>query len=174
MAWVTLLVHDVIIFSTTWEQHLQHMDCVLQMICEAGLTIKKRKCQFAMSSCVYLGHRIGSGKVSPDDIKVKAIEQFSTPTSKKQVCSFLGLAGYYRKFIPQYATVAAPLSDLTRKTQPEVVKWSSECEAAFRSLKQSLCSPPVLRSPNFSEPFILQTDASDRGVGGVLSQKAGA
>jgi len=143
---------------------------VLKRIQDAGLTAKRSKCQFAMSSCVYLGHRIGSGKVSPDDVKVEAIKQFPSPRTKKQIRSFLGLAGYYRKFIPQYATLAAPLSDLTRKSAPEVVHWTPLCEAAFQSLKTALCSSPVLQSPDLTRPFVLQTDASDRGVGAVLSQ----
>jgi len=102
--------------------------------------------------------------------KIQAIEQFQVPATKKEVRSFLGLTGYYRKFIPQYASISAPLSDLTRKTQPSRVNWTPECDIAFRKLKSLLCCGPVLRSPDFSRPFVLQTDASKRGVGAVLSQ----
>ena len=80
------------------------------------------------------------------------------------------MTGYYRKFIPNYATIALPLTDLTRKNSPNKIEWSSELDAAFGSLKSELCSAPVLASPDFNRPFILQTDASDRGVGAVLSQ----
>ena len=84
--------------------------------------------------------------------------------------AFLGLTGYYRKFIQGYATIAAPLTNLTKKNAPNRVEWTSQCDYAFRSLKTMLCSSPVLRSPDFTSEFILQTDASDRGIGAVLSQ----
>ena len=161
---------DIIIFSTNWSDHCRHLDSVLKRIQSAGLTVKKRKCQFAMAECLYLGHRVGGGRVAPEDLKVEAIKQFVTPCTKKQVRSFLGLVGYYRKFIPHFASLAAPLTDLTRKVAPSEVIWSHECERAFQTLKIALCSDTVLASPDFSKPFLLQTDASDRGVGGVLSQ----
>ena len=87
--------------------------------------------------------------------------QFPTPVTKKEVRTFLGMTGYYRKFIEDYATVAAPLTDLTRKNSPNRVKWTPVCEAAFQKLKKCLCSTPVLRSPDFDRTFIVQTDASN-------------
>jgi hypothetical protein len=123
-----------------------------------------------MSDCVYLGHLIGSGRVQPEELKVSTIRNFSQSLTKKHVHSFLGLTGYYRKFIPRYATLALPLTDATRKDQPNKVVWSVECEVAFQALKAALCSHTVLMSPNFHKEFILQTDVSDRGVGAVLSQ----
>ena len=96
-----------------------------------------------------------------------------TPGTKSQVRAFLGLTGYYRRFIPDYASVAAPLTDLTRKSAPNKVVWSESCEKAFRELKLLLCSSPILRSPDFTRQFILQTDASDRAIGTVLSQVDG-
>ena len=93
------------------------------------------------------------------------------PEDKKQVRSFLGLAGYYRRFIPDFATVAAPLTDLTKSSEPQRVNWTSKCGEAFEKLKAALCSSPVLWSPDFSRSFVLQTDASDVGVGAVLSQR---
>ena len=132
--------------------------------------MRKHKCQFAMAECMYLGHKVGSGRVAPDDLKVEIIKKYPAPRTKKQVRSFLGLAGYYRKFISNYASLAVPLTDLTRKSAPTEVVWSPECEQAFVSLKTALCSSPVLRSPDFTKHFVLQTDASDRGIGAVLSQ----
>ena len=120
-----------------------------------------------MTECVYLGHVVGRGVVRPEQSKVEAIQAFSQPTTKKQVRAFLGITGYYRKFIPNYSTLAAPLTDLTKKNRPTKVTWTSDCDSA---LKTYLCTSPVINSPNFSKPFILQTDASDRGVGAVLSQ----
>ena len=106
----------------------------------------------------------------PEEVKVCAIRNFRQPQTKKEVRSFIGLTGYYRKFIPQYASLAIPLTDLTRKTQPNQVTWTTECETAFQKLKSALCASPVLVSPDIKRMFTLQTDASDRGVGAVLSQ----
>ena len=92
------------------------------------------------------------------------------PSTKKEVCQFLGLAGYYRRFIPEFASIAAPITDLTRKEKPVRVKWSEECETAFRKLKAMLVSNHMLRSPDMSLQFVLETDDSDRGVGAVLTQ----
>ena len=162
---------DVVIFSMTWEDHLQHIRQVLQKLQDVGLTIKGRKCQFGMQQCTYLGHVVGMGCLRPEAGKVEAVKQFPTPSTKSDVRTFLGLAGYYRKFIPNFASVAAPLTDLTRKSAPNQVQWSDECETAFCRLKAAMCSSPVLEAPDFQKPFILQTDASEQGVGAVLSQK---
>ena len=161
---------DVVIFSASWSEHLKHLRAVLQRLREAGLTVKPRKCQFGMKQCSYLGHIVGSGVVQPELPKLQAVESFPTPQTKKQVRGFLGLTGYYRKFIPNYAEVASPLTDLTKKSAPTRVVWTEACEVAFQVLKKSLCSTPVLRGPNFAKPFVLQTDASERGVGAVLAQ----
>ena len=162
---------DVVIHSRTWEDHLRHVSDILQRLQDAGLTVKPRKCQFAMSRCAYLGHIVEGCEVRPEDVKVQAVRDFPIPTSKKQVRAFLGLTGYYRRFMPNYADVASPITDLTRKDTPNRVKWTPICHQAFTSLKNALCSSPVLRSPDFQRNFILQTDASDRGVGAVLSQR---
>ena len=161
---------DLIIYSDTWENHLQHLTIILQQLRKANLTVKPQKCQLGMAECVYLGHVVGRGVVRPELSKVEAIQAFTQPTTKKQVRAFLGITGYYRKFISNYSTVAAPLTDLTKKNRPTKVTWTLDCDSAFHALKTSLCTSPVLNSPNFSKPFILQTDASDRGVGAVLSQ----
>ena len=100
----------------------------------------------------------------------KAVQDFPIPTTKKEVRSFLGLTGYYRRFMPDYAANAVPLTELTRKSAPNKVQWNNTCQDAFEKLKKLLCSQPVLWSPNFSKEFILQTDASDYGIGAVLSQ----
>ena len=113
---------------------------------------------------------LGGGVVRPEEDKVKAVKDFPTPKTKKEVRSFLGLAGYYRKFIPNFASIAAVLTDLTKKSAPVTVKWNSSCGDAFNTLKESLCQPPLLNSPDFNRKFILQTDASERGTGAVLSQ----
>ena len=163
-------IDDVVIQSNTWEDHLTHLRLVLESIRLAGLTVKARKCQLAMEECVYLGHVVGNGVVRPEISKVAAVQSFKQPTTKKEVRIFLGLTGYYRKFIPNYASVSAPLSDLTRRNRPNQVEWSTLCEESFVRLKQLLCTDPILQSPDFTKQFTVQTDASDRGVGAVLSQ----
>ena len=118
---------------------------------------------------VYLGHVVGGGEVRPELSKLQAVEEFPIPKTK-DVRAFLGLAGYYRRFILNFASIAVPLTDLTKKTSPTSVKWSTSCENSFNQLKKLLCTTPVLNSPDFHREFVLQTDASDRGIGAILSQ----
>ena len=153
---------DLVVFSSSWEEHLDHLTTVLASLQEAGLTAKPSKCQFAMSECTYLGHVVGGGTVKPELDKLQAIKDFPIPKTKKQVRSFLGIAGYYRRFIP--------LTDLTKKSEPDRLLWMTKCSHAFEQLKQMLISTPVIWNPDFRRPFVLQTDASDLGVGAVLSQ----
>lgn len=143
---------DIVIFSENWEEHLKHLRHVLERLKGAGLTANPKKCKFAMGRCVYLGHIVGSGLVQPEESKVVAIRTFPIPKSKQQVRAFLGLAGYYRKFIPNFSATAAPLTDLTRKMCPNSVKWNAECELAFQTIKGCLCSTPVLCAPRNTEP----------------------
>lgn len=105
-----------------------------------------------MEYCVYLGH-VRGGTIRPEITMVKAVELFAVPEMKKQVRAFLGLMGYYRKFIPDYAAIAAPLSDLTRKSAPNNVCWNEKCEQAFNQLKKLLCTSLVLRNPDFTKKF---------------------
>ena len=132
---------DIIIFSMIWEAHIQHVKQVLLRFRENRLT---SKCQFAMEECSYLGYIVGNGHVQPDQEKIRAVKEFPKPTTKKQVRAFLGLTGYYRKFIASYASLAAPLADLTRNQLPEKVQWSPEFGKAFQSLKKKLCTTPIL------------------------------
>ena len=162
---------DLVIYSDSWEDHLLHIRQVLQCLQDAGLTAKPKKCQFGIKQCSYLGHIVGNGVVQPELDKVEAVRSFAIPQTKTSIRAFLGLTGYYRRFIQDYATIALPLTDLTKKTAPNQVHWDSNCDRAFKKLKELLCSSPILQSPDFARPFILQTDASDRGVGAVLTQR---
>ena len=112
---------------------------------------------------------VGNGVVRTEPSKLQAVANFPVPQTKTHVRGFLGLTGYYRRFIPNYATLAA---DLTRKPAPIQVQWTAECDRAFNKLKQQLCSAPVLSSPDYTRPFVQQTDASERGVGAVLNQRS--
>ncbi|CAM4709930.1 unnamed protein product [Lepidochelys kempii] len=119
----------------------------------------------------FLGHQVGQGTINPLQAKVDAIQKWPVPKSKKQVQSFLGLASYYRRFVPQYSQIAASLTDLTKKKQPNAVQWTEECQKAFNQLKATLMSDPVLRARDFDKLFLLTTDASEHGVGVVLMQE---
>ena len=126
-------IDDIIIHSETWEEHLIHIKAVLSQLREHKLTVKSIKCKFGMRECEYLGHRVGNGQVKPDPKKIIAVENFPKPMTKKQVRGFLGLTGYYRKFIASYASIAIPLTDLTKKALPDKVNWTPECESFFRT-----------------------------------------
>lgn len=148
------------------------MEEFLERLRAAYLTAKQSKCVFGFQSLECLGHIAGEEKLLPVPEKVAAIQEFSTPTTKKQVRSFLGLVGFYRRFIPNFSAIAAPLTDLTRKGQPNKCIWGQQQENVFTSLKYALIATPVLKLPDMSKPFILQTDASeDAGVGAVLLQE---
>jgi len=159
---------DILIFSDSWQDHLAHIREVLKRIKSAGLTLKRKKCVFASAIVEYLGHTVGLGTVAPRMQKVEAILNFPRPADRKQLRSYLGLAGYYRKFIPHYAHIAATLTNLLRKNAS--FKWSEETEAAFLDLKSRLASRPILRPPDFTLPFAVAVDASDIAIGAVLFQ----
>ncbi|XP_052406338.1 uncharacterized protein LOC127952096 [Carassius gibelio] len=162
---------DVVIFSTSWESHLHHLQTVFQRIKVAGLTINPAKCSLVKTETEYLGYTLGNGVIKPQVLKVGAIQSCPLPATKKQIRSFLGLVGWYRKFIPHFSTIAAPLTDLIKKTSPTKVQWTVPAEKAFLELKGMLSNEPVLRSPDFEKSFVLQTDASDLGLGAVLMQE---
>uniref|UniRef100_A0A8C1MWX3 Gypsy retrotransposon integrase-like protein 1 n=1 Tax=Cyprinus carpio TaxID=7962 RepID=A0A8C1MWX3_CYPCA len=169
-AYAAAYLDDVVVHSEAWDEHLDRLRRVLSELRRAGLTANPRKCHLALSEAKYLGYQVGRGLIRPQDKKVEAIHAAPRPTTKTQVRAFLGLAGYYRCFIPNFSSLAAPLTDLTRKGQPEKVCWTPSAEEAFSQVKAALTSSPVLRAPDFSCPFLLQTDASDTGLGAVLSQ----
>uniref|UniRef100_A0A8C1MIS2 Gypsy retrotransposon integrase-like protein 1 n=1 Tax=Cyprinus carpio TaxID=7962 RepID=A0A8C1MIS2_CYPCA len=169
-AYAAAYLDDVVIHSETWEEHLERLRKVLSELRGAGLTANPRKCHLALTEAKYLGYQVGRGLIRPQEKKVAAILSAPRPTTKTQVRAFLGLAGYYRCFIPNFSSLASPLTDLTRKGQPEKVPWNPETESAFQRVKAALTSEPVLRAPDFNRPFLVQTDASDTGLGAVLSQ----
>ena len=163
-------IDDIGIFSNTWEDHLRHLEVVLQRLSAVGLTVKASKCQLGSPEIKYLGHVVGGGIIKPLEAKVEAVRDWPRPNTKKRVRSFLGLIGYYRKFIPRFSEMAAPLTELTRKKTDDHIPWTSDCEEAFQKLKEALIHYPVLRAPDFDREFIVYTDASNAGVGAVLCQ----
>ncbi|GFX57099.1 retrovirus-related Pol polyprotein from transposon 297 [Trichonephila clavipes] len=137
----------------------------------AKLTIKPSKCKFAQQNVKFLGHIVGQGFRTPSEIKVQAVLEFPTPRTKTQIRAFLGIAGYYQKYINLFSVIAAPLTDaLKGRAKKGEIKWTTECENAFRELKGKLIDKPVLYAPNFEREFIVQTDASNAGMGAVLTQ----
>ncbi len=165
---------DIIIHSNDWQRHMEHLRAVLRSLRVAGLTAKLRKCAIGRVEVRYLGFHLGHGQVRPQIDKTAAIATCPSPKTKKEVRQFLGLAGYYRRFIPNYSELTSPLTDLTKKEAPDPVQWMELCQQALTKVKAALCGGPLLHSPNFDLPFLLQTDASDRGLGAVLSQVVGA
>lgn len=161
---------DIVIYSSTWEEHLQHLQVVIDHIRSAGLTINPSKCSIAKAETEYLGYVIGQGVIKPQVKRVQAIQKCPLPQTKSQIRSFLGMANWYRRFVPNFSVRAAVLTDLTRKNCPNQIRWTGETEKAFQDIKNALCQGPVLCCPDFDRPFILQTDASDVGVGAVLLQ----
>ena len=136
----------------------------------AGMTIRPTKCLFGVNTVDFLGHRLEEGLIGLHEDNVTKIKDAPRPTTKKQIRSFMGLAGYYRDFIPNF-TALAPLSDLTRKGQPNKVEWGETQEKAYQSMKALLAKEQVLRLPDPGKIYFLRTDASDTGIGAVLMQK---
>lgn len=159
---------DIIIFSDSFEDHLRHIENVLVRLKEAGLKLKPSKCQFLKPEVKYLGHIISPNGVRPDPEKVWCVREFPRPRNVKEIRQFLGLVGYYRRHIANFAALARPLTRLTSKSTR--FGWNAAAEEAFLTLKQRLVQAPVLRFPDFSKPFILSTDASKHAVGAILSQ----
>lgn len=162
-------IDDIIIYSDTWEEHLQIIRKFFERLTAAKLTINLSKSEFAQAQVTYLGHVVGQGKVKPVDAKISAISEFPRPESKKQLMRFLGMAGYYRRFCPNFSTVTAPLTRLLNKREKFV--WCDKCQKAFQELKALLNSAPVLTAPVFNAPFKLAVDASDVAAGAVLLQE---
>jgi hypothetical protein len=162
---------DILIHTETWEGHMEALRVVFGRLKEANLTARPKKCSLAFAELSYLGHHVGRGQMRPEMDKVRRIRDAKFPTSKKLVRSFLGMAGYYRRFIPDYAAMTAPFTDALRKGQPEHIQGTPQLEEAFAKVKAVLSSEPVLAIPDVKQPFVLQTDASDEGVGAILLQK---
>ena len=170
LQWQICLVYidDVIIFSQTFEDHLQHLSTVFDRLKEAGLKLKPKKCFLFQTSVKYLGHIVSRDGISTDPDKTKAVKEWPTPHDVTDVKKFLGLCGYYRRFVPNFATISKPLTRLTEKNS--IFVWGEEEESAFLTLKDLLVSAPIMAYPESSSTFILDTDASGSGIGAVLSQ----
>jgi hypothetical protein len=166
-------IDDVLIASDSWEQHLEALECVMTRLDQAGLTAKPSKCYVGFHELSYLGHQIGKGKIQPEDDKIAKLSKAERPTTKKEIRAFLGLAGYYRKFVPRFAEIANPLTDMTKAKQPDKVIWTKPASDAFETLKACLCKKPIMLLPDPSKDYTLRTDASDKAIGAMLLQDHG-
>ncbi|XP_058742330.1 uncharacterized protein LOC131614797 [Vicia villosa] len=166
---VLVFFDDILIYSSNFNDHLIHLQVIFDLLESHAFVVKLPKCVFAMQQVHYLGHVISVGGVAPDPEKVQAMLDWPTPRSHSSLRGFLGLTGFYRRFVKNYATLAAPLTDLLSFTK---FAWSTEAAAAFTELKQKMTDMPVLALPDFSKQFIIETDASGVGIGAVLSQES--
>ena len=164
--YVITFLDDILVFSTTWEEHLEHLRSVLQTLREHQLFVKLSKCSFAQTEIQYLGHVISSEGVATDPEKTRAMEQWPQPTNATELRGFLGLTGYYRKFVQNYGTLAKPLTQLLTK---KGFAWTEQATVSFQKLKTTMTSTPVLALPDFSQSFAVETDASSTGIGAILS-----
>ena len=161
---------DDIIISRSWEEHVDTLKTVLKRFQSTGITLKPSKCLFAANSIEFLGHEITDGWSGLNEDNTQKIADAPRPVTKKQVQSFLGLTGYYRDYIENYSTIAAPLTDLTKKGVRNKVPWYREHEEAFKTLQNALLTKPILKLPDLGKEFILRTDASEKGIGAILLQ----
>ncbi|XP_068205216.1 uncharacterized protein [Palaemon carinicauda] len=164
-------IDDLLVHTKSWSEHLETLQELFQRIRNANLTVRPSKCILASETVQFLGHEIQGGTLSLQETNISKIQSAPQPKTKKEVRSFLGLTGFYRAYVPNYATIAAPLSDLTKKGKSNVVQWQEPQEKAYNSLKSILVNKPVLRLPDLNRRFILRTDASDVGLGAVLLQE---
>ena len=159
---------DIIIYSSTPEEHLQHIKTVFKKLCHAKLSMKLSKCHFFAKEIQYLGHILGMEGIRPVPAKTEAIKAMHPPVNPKQVCAFLGLVGYYRKFIKNFAKIAKPLTMLTHMDVK--FEWKETHHCAFMKLKDAIIQAPILRYPDTTKPYIMYTDTSDDACGAQLSQ----
>lgn len=164
---VLVFFDDILIYSKSSEEHLHHVREVFHLLRQHQLAVKFKKCAFGQSELEYLGHIISDVGVKVDRTKISAMLDWPQPTTVTELRGFLGLTGYYRKFVRNYGIIARPLTNLLRKGQ---FAWSPEAEATFNALKTALTTTPMLAMSDFSLPFVIQTDASGEGIGAVLSQ----
>ena len=170
LCWSDCLVYldDIIVFGRTLQEHRERLSLVLSRLTEAGLKINPKKCKLLCEQVVVLGHVVSGKGISTDPKKIRVIKEWPVPADESQLRAFLGTAGYYRQFVPNYAHIASPLHRACQKG--DRFRWTAECTEAFLHIKRKLTNAPILAFPQLDVPFILDSDASDSGLGAVLSQ----
>ncbi|XP_023759636.2 uncharacterized protein LOC111908045 isoform X1 [Lactuca sativa] len=166
---VIVFIDDILVYSKTQEEHEEHLREVLETPRRERLYAKFFKCEFWLREVQFLGHLVNQNGISVDPAKVEAVMRWEVPKSPSEIRSFLGLAGYYRRFIQDFSKIVVPLTRLTRKAV--VFRWGPEQQAAFETLRQRLCEAPILALPEGMEDFVVYCDASISGLGAVLMQR---
>ena len=166
---VLVFFDDILIYSKTWEEHLQHLQLVLSILQRHSFFVNLKKCSFGRSQVEYLGHVLSEQGVAVDQMKVKTVLEWPMPKSIKGLRGFLGLTGYYRKFIKNYGKVAKPLTDLLKKG---AFSWNEEAQQAFEQQRLLITEALVLALLDFSKSFAIECDASGKGIGVVLLQES--
>ncbi|KAF0775321.1 hypothetical protein AaE_000979 [Aphanomyces astaci] len=165
---VVVYLDDICIYSKSMEEHTQYLRIVVEVLRKEKLYAQLEKCAFAVHKVDFLGHTISADGLQVDASKVRAIEKWTTPTNRKELLSFLGMAGYYRKFIANYAKLVLTISELAKDNVPW--QWTAQ-HANLLVIKAALQQAPVLQLPDFDKPFMITTDASGYCCGAVLSQR---
>ncbi|GKB22809.1 putative reverse transcriptase domain-containing protein [Tanacetum coccineum] len=164
-----LFIDDILIYSRNEEEHANHLRVILELLRKEKLYAKFSKCDFWIHIVQFLGHLIDSQGLHVDPAKIEAVKNWTSPTTPTEVRQFLGLAGYYRRFIEGFSKIAKPLTKLTQKNKSYI--WGEEQESAFQLLKQKLCEAPILALPEGNDNFVVYCDASLQGLGAVLMQR---
>ena len=167
---VIVFIDDILVYSRSEKDHADHLRMVLGTLRHRKLYAKFAKCEFWLSSVAFLGHVVGADGVQVDAQKIEAVRNWPRPTTPTEVRSFLGLAGYYQRFVERFSSIAAPLTKLTQKAAK--FQWSDACERSFQLLKEKLTSAPVLTLPEGPDGYVVYCDASRVGLGCVLMQMA--
>jgi len=165
---VVVFIDDILVYSKNREDHENHLKIVLQILRDKQLYVKLKKCEFWLEQVGFLGHIISKEGISVDPIKIEAIKDWPRPTNVTEVQSFLGLSGYYRRFVKGFSLIVAPLTQLNRKNKKFV--WGEEQDKSFLEVKTKLTSAPILTVPSGTEEFAIYSDASKLGLGCVLMQ----
>jgi hypothetical protein len=165
---VIVFIDDILIYSETAEEHAKHLRIVLERLRQNQLYAKFSKCEFWLEKVAFLGHVLTADGVAVDPEKIEAVSEWQQPKSVTDIRSFLGLAGYYRRFIENFSKIAKPMTELLKNNVPFV--WSPKCEASFQELKSQLTTTPILTLPDIWEDFVVYCDASRQGLGCVLMQ----
>ena len=165
---VIVFIDDILIYSRSAEEHSNHLRTVFQILKEKQLYAKLSKCEFWLDHVVFLGHVVSGHGISVDPKKIEAITNWEPPKTVTEVRSFLGMAGYYRRFVEGFSIIATPLTKLLRKNVP--LQWNDQCQKSFDELKHRLTTAPILTIPTGSGGFVIYSDASHQGLGCVLMQ----
>ncbi|KAD7479631.1 hypothetical protein E3N88_02767 [Mikania micrantha] len=164
---ILVFFDDILIYSSSMDAHVSHLSQALALLHSNRFFVKLSKCCFGQSQVSFLGHLLTAEGVHVEEEKISSIQSWPVPKSVKEVRGFLGLTGYYRRFVRNYGILARPLTDLTKK---DAFNWNEQALSAFHALKDALMTAPVLKLPDFSKPFVVECDASSDGIGAILSQ----